>query len=182
MNLANAILIGLKHIGAHKFRSLLTMLGIVLGVSSLVAMAAIVKGMENGMKEALIAMGGLEKVLTEQEDVPPEQEHLKDQAPGRTIHDVYALKSSAPLLRVVSPEMGLSYAMISRAGKNTRPSECVGIWPAVLDMNLYEVAHGRFLTDLDEENASSVCVIGTGIRDELFGLPEEVGREIIPIG
>jgi putative ABC transport system permease protein len=49
-------------------------------------------------------------------------------------------------------------------------------------MNLYEVGHGRFLTDLDEEYAHSVCVIGTGIRDELFGSPEEAGREIIPLG
>jgi len=182
MNLTNALLIGLKHIWAHKFRSLLTMLGIVLGVSSLVAMAAIVKGMENGLKEALIAMGGLEKVLTDQEDVPPEQEHLKDQAPGRTIRDVYALKASASLLRVVSPEMRLSYAMVSRGGKDARPSECVGVWPAVLEMNLYEVEHGRFFTDLDEENANSVCVIGTGIRDELFGSPEEIGRAINPVG
>ncbi len=182
MNLTNALLIGLKHIWAHKIRSLLTMLGIVLGVSSLVAMAAIVKGMENGMKEALIAMGGLDKVLTREEDVPPEQEHLKDQAPGRTIRDVYALKASAPLLRVVSPEMALYGAVISRGGKDIRPSECVGVWPAVLDMNLFEVEHGRFFTDLDEENANSVCVIGTGIRDELFGSPDEIGREIIPLG
>ena len=181
MNLTNALLVGLKQIWAHKFRSVLTMLGIVLGVASLVAMAAIVKGMENGMKEALIAMGGLEKVITHDEDVPPEQEHLKDQAPGKTLRDVYALKQSAPLLRVVSPEMG-AFCMASRAGKHTRPSETVGVWPAVLGMNLYEVEHGRFFTDLDEEKANPVCVIGTGIRDELFGTPEEIGREIVPLG
>ena len=70
MNLLNAILIGLKDIWAHKFRSLLTMLGIILGVASLVGMAAIVKGMENGMKEAMIAMGGADKVLIRDQDVP----------------------------------------------------------------------------------------------------------------
>jgi hypothetical protein len=85
--------------------------------------------------------------------VPPHQEHLKDQAPGRTLRDVYALLHSAPLLRVVSPEMALSYCVVTRAGKTARPSECVGVWPAVLEMNLYEVEHGRFFTDLDEELA-----------------------------
>ena len=55
MNLFNAIGVGLKEIWAHKFRSLLTMLGIILGVSSLVSMSALVKGMENGMREGLIA-------------------------------------------------------------------------------------------------------------------------------
>ncbi len=45
MNLLDTILVGIKEIWAHKFRSMLTMLGIILGVSSLVAMSALVKGM-----------------------------------------------------------------------------------------------------------------------------------------
>ena len=182
MNPLSAIVVGLKEIAAHKFRSLLTMMGIILGVSSLVAMSAVVKGMENGMKEALIAMGGLEKVLLREQDVPPWQRHLADQAPGRTIKDVYALQNSAPLIRLVSPEMDLEPARISRGGKTVSPSELVGVWPAALEMNLHELAHGRFFTRLDDENASSVVVIGTGIRDELFGSPEEAGTELSPIG
>jgi putative ABC transport system permease protein len=62
------------------------------------------------------------------------------------------------------------------------PSECVGVWPAVLDMNLHTLQYGRFFTDIDEEKASSVCVIGTGIRDELFGSPDKTSQEIVPIG
>ena len=182
MYLANAILIGLKDIWAHKARSLLTMMGIVLGVSSLVAMAANIKGMENGMTESLIAMGGLDKVLLQEEDVPTYQEHLADQAPGRTIHDVHALRSSAPLIRVVSPEMEVNRAFVSRNGKLHRPSEVVGAWKTVLEMNLFELEYGRFFNEIDEENAYSVCVIGTGIRDELFGTPEQTGEAVIPIG
>jgi putative ABC transport system permease protein len=182
MNLSNAIIVGLKEIWAHKFRSLLTMLGIILGVSSLVGMSAIVKGMENGMKEALIAMGGLDKVVTDEQPVPAHQDYRADEAPGRTIHDVYALRRSAPLLKVISPEMRLRNAVLSRDGKSVTPSELVGAWPEVLEMNLHTVAHGRFFTDLDDELARNVCVIGTGIRDELFGNPEEIGREIVPLG
>ena len=87
MNFFNAIAVGLKEIWANKFRSLLTMLGIILGVSSLVAMSALVKGMENGMKEALIAIGGLEKVRVEEQDIPVWQQHLADQA--RALGDQY---------------------------------------------------------------------------------------------
>ncbi|MEK7686586.1 MAG: ABC transporter permease, partial [Verrucomicrobiota bacterium] len=182
MNLYNSVIVGLKEIWAHKFRSLLTMLGIILGVASLVAMAALVKGMENGMKEAMIAMGGADKVLLDEQSVPAEQEHLADQAPGRTMLDVHALKESAPLLRLVSPEMELDDAVCTRGEKRVDPAECVGVWPAVLEMNLHTMEHGRFFNEIDEENAHSVCVIGTGIRDELFGSPEQIGREIIPIG
>jgi ABC-type antimicrobial peptide transport system permease subunit len=182
MTLFNTIAVGLKEIWAHKFRSLLTMLGIILGVASLVGMAAIIKGMENGMKETMIAMGGADKVLLEQQDLPVEQEHLADQAPGKTMADVESLRQSAPLLRLVSPEMAVNNVVLSRGDKMSIPSECVGVWPAVLDMNLHTLQYGRFFTDLDEEQANPVCVIGTGIRDELFGAPEEVGREIIPLG
>lgn len=169
MNVFNAMIIGLKDIWAHKCRSLLTMFGVVLGVSSLIAMAATVKGMENGLKESLIAMGGLDKVLVRQQKVPTYQSHLADQAPDRTIKDVYALRKSAPLLRVVSPEMGLYRSRVTKGTKRVRPSEVVGAWPAVLEMNLYEVEYGRFFTDLDEERAHSVCVIGADIQDDLFG-------------
>ncbi len=182
MFLLNAILVGLREIFANKFRSLLTMLGIVLGVSSLVAMAAIVKGMENGMKEAMIALGGLDKALTREAPVPTWQSHLADQAPGRTLRDVEALRRSAPLIRMVSPEMALEKAMITRGDVRVKPSELVGAWPVVVEMNLHVLAHGRFFTQLDEESASAVCVIGTGIRDALFGSPEQLGREVVPLG
>jgi putative ABC transport system permease protein len=182
MNIFNAILVGLKEIGAHKFRSILTMLGIILGVASLVGMAALTKGMENGMKEAMIAMGGADKVLLEEQEVPPEQEHLADQAPGRTMIDVMALKNSAPLIKLVSPEMAVRGVTVTRGDRSADFEEMVGCWPEILDMNLHKVEYGRMFNAIDEEKASSVCVIGTGIRDELFGAPEKVGREIIPIG
>jgi putative ABC transport system permease protein len=182
MNLANAIAVGLKEIWAHKFRSLLTMLGIILGVSSLIGMSAIVKGMENGMKEALIALGGLDKVLMDEQSVPPHQEHRADEAPGRTIQDVYALKKSAPLLKTISPEMRVRNMVMTRDGKSVSPSELVGVWPVVIEMNLHKMRHGRFFSDLDDEQAKAVVVIGTGIRDELFGNPEVIGREIDPVG
>jgi len=182
MSLFTTIASGLKEVWAHKFRSLLTMLGIILGVASLVGMAAIIKGMENGMKETMIAMGGADKVLLEDQDVPTEQEHLADQAPGRTMADVQALRETAPLISLVSPEMQINNAVLTRADRSSIPSECVGVTPAVLEVNLHTLAHGRFFTELDEENFSAVCVIGTAIRDELFGSPERVGREIVPLG
>jgi putative ABC transport system permease protein len=182
MTLSNTIVVGLKEVWSHKFRSLLTMLGIILGVASLVGMAAIIKGMENGMKEAMIAMGGADKVLLEEQDVPAEQEYLADQATGRTMADVKALRESAPLLRLISPEMAIDDLTATRGEKMAMPSDAVGVWPSVLDMNLHTLEYGRFFTDLDEENANAVCVIGTGIRDDLFGSPDQVGHEIVPLG
>ena len=172
---------GLREIWAHKFRSLLTMLGIILGVSSLVAMSALVAGMEKGAKEALIAIGGLEKVRVEAQDLPIEQRYLSDQAVGITINDVYALRESAPLVTRISPEMRLP-ATFSANGKRFRPWNTVGVWPVALQMNEHEVEHGRMFTEMDDEMARSVCVIGTATRDALWGPPDETGKEINPVG
>ena len=183
MNLFNAISVGFKEIWAHKFRSLLTMLGIILGVSSLVGMTALVKGMENGMREALIAIGGLEKVRIEEEDIPSEQQHLTDQAVGMTVHDLYALKASAPLITAVAPEMRAPRnTRVTRGGKPTEWANVIGTWRSALDLNQHVIEHGRMFNELDDEAARNVCVIGTNIRDQLFGDEEEVGREIVPLG
>ena len=182
MNVWTIVSVGLKEIWAHKFRSMLTMLGIVLGVSSLVAMSALVKGMEIAQKEGLVAIGGLQKVRIEASEVPIEQRHLADQAVGITINDVRALSAGAPLVTAISPEMRLFGATLSARGKTFRPFTCAGVWPVALEMSEHTIAHGRMFNSIDDEMARSVCVIGTATRDELFGSPEETGQEIIPLG
>ncbi len=175
------VLAGFKEIWAHKFRSLLTMLGIILGVSSLVAMSALVSGMETGAREALIAIGGLEKVRVEPQELPKEQRHLADQAVGITLKDVYALRESAPLVQRLSPEMRLP-AVFSANGKTFRPWICVGVWPVAAELSEHVLQYGRMFNEIDDEMARNVCVIGTATRDELWGAPEKVGREIVPVG
>lgn len=182
MDYWSAISLGLKEIWSHKFRSLLTMLGIILGVSSLVAMSAMVQGMERGMKSALVEIGGLEKVRVEPQEVPVEQRHLQDQAVGVTINDVRALEKAAPLALKLSPEMRAMGATLTANNKSMRPFMVAGVWPIALEMNKHEIAHGRMFNEIDDENARSVIVIGTEVRNELFGSPADTGEEIIPIG
>lgn len=182
MNLASAIVIGLKEIWSHKFRSALTMLGIILGVSSLIAMSALVKGMENGMREALIAIGGLEKVMVEKGDIPMEQKQYADQAVGITMNDIYAIQSNRCDIHNLVPYMGLNRIYISRRGKWYNPWVFLGTWPEALEMNQHVIQYGRMFNAIDEEEARNVCVIGTTVRDQLFGDPDEIGTEIIPVG
>ena len=182
MNIFNAIMVGFKEIWSHKFRSLLTMLGIILGVSSLVAMSALIKGMENGMREALVEMGGIERIRVEEQDIPASQAHLADQAVGCTVNDVYALQRSAPLLRAVTPEMRSRDMTMTRGSKSFNSWNFVGTWPSAIEINEHEVQYGRMFNEIDDEEARNVCVIGSATRDALWGAPEDVGREIVPIG
>jgi putative ABC transport system permease protein len=183
MSLLNAIVVGFKEIWAHKFRSLLTMLGIILGVSSLIAMSALVTGMEKGAKEALIAVGGLQKIRVEAQPVPVEQRHLRDFATGITLGDVVALQNSAPEVWKISPELRLEPSpTLTANGKFARVWNIAGVWPVQLEMMEHSIEHGRMFSELDDELARSVCVIGTAVRDSLFGDPEETGVEVNPVG
>lgn len=183
MNIWATILVGLKEIWAHKFRSGLTMMGIILGVASLVGMSALVKGMENGMREAMQAIGGIEKVSVVQQELPPNQSHLSDQVVGITMSDVEALKENATLTKLITPEMNLGRGgIVSRGKKIFRPWIISGTWPNALDMNVHKIEHGRMFNEIDDDLARNVCVIGTEVRDQLFGTFEETGKDIIPIG
>ena len=172
------LMAGLREIWAHKFRSALTMLGIILGVASLVASRA--RGRHGKRGEGILAAIGW-KVRVESADLPPDQEHLADQAVGITLNDVFALQHNASLITRHSPEMRLS-ATASANGRTFRPWLCSGVWPSALDMFEHVIAHGRMFNELDDEMARNVCVIGTATRDELWGAPDQVGHEILPLG
>ncbi|WCJ60592.1 ABC transporter permease [Fontisphaera persica] len=182
MQLGTDIWLGFREIWAHKFRSLLTMMGIILGVASLVAMAALVKGMENGLRQALIEIGGLERIRIEAQDVPAHQLHLADQAVGTTLDDVEALRRNATFANLIVPELRTRTAVMTHGTRKFSAWLFLGTWPGALEINQHEIAHGRMFNELDDAEARSVCVIGTAVRDALFGSPEEVGHEIIPVG
>jgi putative ABC transport system permease protein len=183
MDLWMAISVGLKEIWAHKFRSLLTMLGIILGVASLVAMSALVKGMENGMKEAFVAIGGLERIqVVQNEDLPPSQVHLADQAVGTTMNDVAAIRANVPYVNLIVPEVRLRGINARKADRSMFSWMVLGTTPAYLEIGQHRVAEGRMFNEIDNESARSVCVIGTAVRNELFGSPEETGRPVNPVG
>jgi putative ABC transport system permease protein len=145
-------------------------------------MAALVKGMENGLRAALIEIGGLEKIRIEEGDLPAHQLHLADQAVGVTLDDIHALRANATLVRMICPEMRQRNVLMTRDIRKFSPWMFIGTWPNALAVNQHEIAHGRMFNEIDDDEARSVCVIGTAVRDALFGSSEEIGREIIPIG
>src|SRR5262249_17449599 len=112
--------------------------------------------------------------------------HLADQSIGLTLADVHALQGSAPLIDSVNPAVEVygfrDRTILSYRGKYTRPFNFTGTWPNALEVNEHFVEHGRMFNEIDDTSAASVCVIGTGIRDELFGDPDVTGNEVIPVG
>src|SRR5678816_3577920 len=127
MNIFLGLLMGLKEIWAHKFRSFLTMLGIILGVASLLSMFSLSAGMARGMREYMTQIGGIELVGVISQEVPPKQEYLWEISPGRTVRDAEAISRAANLVTYVSPVVDVSASVVA-GGENFR-GEVKGVWP-----------------------------------------------------
>jgi len=156
---------GLKEVWTHKFRSFLTMLGIVLGVASLMAMFGLTAGMAAGFRDALNQAGGLEKVSVIDAPVPVWQEFQKDMSRGRTYRDAVAIREAVPLVEKVSPELEMTGNFVF--GKNRARARVVGAEPDYLATEKHEIEKGRFITDLDGRRFARVCVVGWEVARNL---------------
>jgi putative ABC transport system permease protein len=177
MNIWASILVGLNEILAHKFRSFLTMFGIIMGVASLVATFATVEGMTRGQRENLVQSGGIERISVSEQEVPPGQEDRISLSPGRTLADVEIIKKECPLVIDISPEVNLNNPTVQFLNKMARPRGLAGVTPSFTSVNNYEVEFGRFICDVDLEAHANVCVIGWPVWEAL-----EQSRSDSPVG
>jgi len=177
MNILVALQIGLREIAAHKFRSFLSMLGIVLGVSSLISTLALTTGIERGTRAFMQQVGGLEYVKVVNKEISNAKFEFWNLSPGRTVRDVAAIRAAAPFVTHISPQLNYG-AAISAQGNSDR-KRIIGAYPDIFVVERHELAAGRFLTDLDVERALHSVVIGDGIAAAFWpGMPPEkiVGR------
>jgi putative ABC transport system permease protein len=166
MNLFISIETGLREILSHKFRSFLSMLGVVLGVASLVATMALTGGMERGMRVFMEQMGGLETVNVVPKEISNDLIGFWDLSPGRTVQDAYAIRNSAPLVSAVSPQ--IDDGMPVSAGGETMRVRVSGVWPDFLEVAKHEIESGRFLSWLDVDRGQRCAVIGSSVASNLW--------------
>jgi putative ABC transport system permease protein len=177
MNLVVGFRVGVREILAHKFRTFLTMLGIILGVASLMAMFALTAGIAKGMRETLQMVGGIERVEIVSKDVSEENLGISEISPGRTMADVYALRDGAPLISHISPESTLHGAAATLGSKTARVS-VGGVSADYLQVENHELGEGRWFSPIDFERHHRVAVIGRGLWEELAGR----GSKESPVG
>jgi len=172
MNFGILIAMALREISAHKFRSFLSMLGILLGVSSLIATLALSAGIARGMRTMMEQMGGLELVNVADKDASMRNVELTNLSPGRTLADAYIIRDNVPNVTHIAPE--LVQPMTASVGAHSEWYRVLGIWPDHLVVHKHEVDAGRFIADMDVERSTRVAVIGSLVARALFpGLQSE---------
>jgi putative ABC transport system permease protein len=166
MNIIFAMQEGMRDILSHKFRSFLTILGVVFGVSSLLTMFAITAGMAESMRNQIMNTGDGEKLAINPAAPPPHQSEIANRSPGITYRDIQALRGSSPLITWIGPVSNITgWVSFRERGMFGRT---LGTEDGYLEMERMSVKTGRFLTDVDQETKARVAVLGSRFWKTLF--------------
>ena len=178
MNVINLFKIALRAIAANKLRSFLTMLGIIIGVASVIAMLAIGQGSKQSIQANIAEMGSNMIMIRPGQDKGPggargdasEMQSLK-------LKDYETLCEQAKYLAAISPNVSASGQFIY--GNNNTPSTVYGISPDYMEIRRLKVEDGEMFSEDDIKTSAKVCLIGKTVADNLFPDGQDpVGRVI----
>src|SRR5437867_1153756 len=179
--LQRAIRLGIRSLWLHRLRSLLTVLGIVFGVCSVIAMLAIGEGASFEAQEQIKNLGSQNIILRSVK--PPEEQKVSDRGSqsyvlqyGLTYADIKRIKSTIPGVTVVVP----SRIMREYVWNISRRIDCevMGTVPWYPQMRNHHVARGRFFSDKEMDDKANVCIIGAGMVQALFPLDSPLGKNV----
>jgi putative ABC transport system permease protein len=166
MNFINLFKVAIKALGNNKFRSFLSMLGIIIGVAAVIVMMAIGQGSKESVKANISQMGTNIIMIRPGADMrggvrqdPSAMQTLK-------MDDYNAIKNNTKYILYVSPEVSASGQAIY--GANNTNTSAYGVDPAYLDIKQWQVEDGAVFTDVDIQSSAKVCLIGKTVADELF--------------
>lgn len=166
MHYGNLFKIAFRALIGNKLRTLLTMLGIIIGVASVITMLAIGQGSKRSIANQISEMGS--NMIMIQPGSASNGGVRMDAGSMQTLklEDYYAIKRSCTLLEGVTPQVRSSGQLIN--GNNNSPSTLYGVTEDYLHIRKQEVDKGDIWSERDEKTAAKVCVIGTTVVENLF--------------
>jgi putative ABC transport system permease protein len=176
-----AVFMALAAIKAHKMRAFLTVLGVLIGVTTVIAMVSIITGLNRSMAQQIESLGSNSIYVTKFEigitfGEPSEEERNR---PPITFEDAVAVEELCPSVEAVSPQnWGPGPKTIKYAGNKVNYFELIGVMPSYEVVNNNYAEEGRFLTDSDVKYRAMVVVLGRDVADALFPNLDPVGKEV----
>jgi putative ABC transport system permease protein len=175
-----AIAIALASLRANKLRSLLTVLGILIGVSSVIAIVAITEGLDRYMSDKVLELGTRSFRLQRGPDIITNHEQWQAVMRRKRINmdDLEAMKKACTLCSEVGAQVDTG-GSAKRGRVIQKNVQIVGITENVSRIGtIRELAAGRHLVQQDVDQAALVAVIGTDLVDAFFGTMEPIGKVI----
>ncbi|WP_407557510.1 ABC transporter permease [Winogradskyella sp. 4-2091] len=177
MRLLNLFKIATKAIILNKTRTLLTMLGIIIGVASVIAMLAIGEGSKESIRTTISAMGSNMITIQPGADSRGPARGSGGDVQTLTLANYETIKEQSNLISYITPVVNGNGQVIN--GSNNWPSSIYGVNPEYLDIKVVGLQSGSMFTDAEVKSASKVVVIGQTVVDNVFPDGQEpVGQMI----
>ena len=177
MNYGNLIVIALRALSNNKLRGFLTMLGIIIGVSSVISMLAIGEGSKSSIEKQIQELGANMVVVNPTNAMVGGIRQNGVIVQTLKLEDYRAIVSEVPYVESCSPYVTKSGQAIY--GPNNSPTSIYGINEDYMGIRRLTVNRGEMFSDQDMKNAAKVCVVGQTIVDNLFKNGEEPLGQII---
>lgn len=159
--------IALKALNNNKMRCFLTMLGIIIGVASVITMLAIGQGSKDSIKSQISEMGSNMIMIHPGNMQRGGVRQSSDDMQTLRVEDYEALQSQTSYVDAISPSVNSAGQFIN--GNNNYPSSIYGVAPDYLDIRTVKVQDGEMFTEQDIRSAAKVCLLGKTVVDNLFG-------------
>lgn len=175
MSILESFANALRSLLANKLRSILTMLGVIIGVAAIITTTSIGEGAKADITERISTLGA--NILA----VRPGQSRFRgrssaDSRKSLTVEDIATLQARGKSFGYVTPELS-NRAQVKYLNKNTNTT-IVGTSPEYLVTANFTVENGSFFTEHDIRYRQRVCVLGKTVADDLFGQVSPVGQKI----
>ncbi|MBI3827985.1 MAG: ABC transporter permease [Planctomycetes bacterium] len=183
MDFLSVLRIGLQGLAVHKVRAALSMLGIIFGVASVVAVISVSEGARGEVLKQLAALGAnnvIVRGIDWRADNTVAREKKKTarlRSDGLTVREADAVVSACDLFIAHAPMRKVFVPV--RRGEATVSGDVVGTTPPFLQVMNFSLREGRWLNEADETVSRRVCVIEDAIRQEVFKTASAVGESLV---
>ena len=170
--------IALVALRTNKLRSFLTLLGVIIGVTTVVAVVSVISGLNAYVAEKVFSLNPDVLIVTQFGIITSREEFLE--AIKRKKIDLADTKAIADRCESCK-QIGVSTSSsqpVKRGSKRLADVQVLGVTTSMAQLNNLDIEAGRFFTSSEEAHSAAVAVIGSDVREELFGPLDPVGRSI----
>jgi len=176
MKIKKLLMAALKSIRKNGMRSLLTMLGIIIGVSAVIIMVAVGQGTQVAIEEQISSLGTNLIMVRSGAERSGGVSRGSGSQKSLTLNDVEKLQKEATLLAHVSPMVRVNAQVIG--GGNNWSTSITGVGATYLTIKDWPLSSGVFFTEQDEKALRKIAVLGADVAEELFPNQDAVGQQI----
>jgi putative ABC transport system permease protein len=177
MNLFHAFGVAIVNLSQHKLRTTLTMLGMMFGVGAVIAMLSIGAGAEHQALALIDRLGTRNVVVRGKALKPDELAEVRKKSLGLSPRDIEAIEEAIHGVAFAAPRAEVdAYEVLAASGKTH--ARIFGVGARHREASPLAMSEGRFVDGDDEMHSAQVCVIGAGVRRDLFGADRAVGRDV----